>query len=162
VSYAFVCCVVVAWFQLCQKLIESASESQRLSIIERVAPDLVSISLNMHGTRAVQKLVECLHTPSEIELVVSALRSSVVTLIKDLNGNHVIQRLLHHLGSKDNQFIYDAVARCCVSVATHKHGCCVLQRTIDYATVAQKRQLVQEIIANALELVQDAFGQCEE
>ena len=143
---------------LCQKLIEHCNEQQRFAIIQKVAPDLVAISLNMHGTRAVQKLVETISTPKETELVIGALRSSVVTLIKDLNGNHVIQRCLCGLNSKDNQFIYDAVSRHCVSVATHKHGCCVLQRTIDYATMAQKRQLVQEIIANALELVQDAFG----
>lgn len=143
---------------LCQKLIEHCNEQQRFAIIQKVAPDLVAISLNMHGTRAVQKLVETINTPKEVELVIGALRASVVTLIKDLNGNHVIQRCLHHLNSKDNQFIYDAVSRHCVSVATHKHGCCVLQRTIDYATISQKRQLVQEIISNALELVQDAFG----
>ena len=83
---------------------------------------------------------------------------SVVTLIKDLNGNHVIQRCLHHLSAMNNQFIYDAITRHCVSVATHKHGCCVIQRCIDYATIQQKRQLVNEIINNTLELVQDAFG----
>jgi hypothetical protein len=143
---------------LCQKLIEHAADTQRLSVITKVAPDLVAISLNMHGTRAVQKLVETIITPQEVELVVNALRASVVTLIKDLNGNHVIQRCLHHLSSADNQFIYDAVAKHCVSVATHKHGCCVLQRCIDYATITQKRQLINEIVANALELVQDAFG----
>lgn len=113
---------------LCQKLIEHCNDQQRLTIITKVAPDLVAISLNMHGTRAVQKLVETISTPKEVELVVNALRTSVVTLIKDLNGNHVIQRCLHHLTSKDNQFIYDSVVRHCVSVATHKHGCCVLQR----------------------------------
>lgn len=113
----------------------------------------------MHGTRAVQKLVETLSAPNEVEIVVGALKASVVTMIKDLNANHVIQRCLHHLSSKDNQFIYDAVSRCCVSVATHKHGCCVMQRTLDYATAAQRRQLVSEIVAHALELVQDAYGE---
>jgi hypothetical protein len=143
---------------LCQKLIEHSNETPRLAILHRVAPDLVAISLNLHGTRAVQKLVESISSPAEIELLINSLRSSVVTLIKDLNGNHVIQRALHHLNSNDNQFIYDAVSRHCVSVATHKHGCCVLQRCIDYATVNQKRQLVNEIISSSLELVQDAFG----
>ena len=70
----------------------------------------------------------------------------------------MIQRCLHHLCSADNQFIYDAVSRHCVSVATHKHGCCVLQRCIDYASPQQRRQLVTEVVGNALELVQDAFG----
>ena len=143
---------------LMQKLIEQCQEQQRIAIINKSSADLVAIALNMHGTRAVQKIVESVSTGNEVEQVIAALRSSVVTLIKDLNGNHVIQRCLHHLNSNDNQFIYDAVSRHCVSVATHKHGCCVLQRCIDYATIAQKRQLVQEIINNALELVQDAFG----
>ena len=143
---------------LMQKLIEQCQEHQRIAIINKSSADLVAIALNMHGTRAVQKIVESVSTGSEVEQVIAALRSSVVTLIKDLNGNHVIQRCLHHLNSTDNQFIYDAVSRHCVSVATHKHGCCVLQRCIDYATIAQKRQLVQEIVNNALELVQDAFG----
>ena len=143
---------------LMQKLIEHCHESQRVAIIGRAAADLVAIALNMHGTRAVQKMVETVTTAKEVEVVIAALRSSVVTLIKDLNGNHVIQRCLHHLSSADNQFIYDAVSRHCVSVSTHKHGCCVLQRCIDYATAGQKRQLVQEVVNNALELVQDAFG----
>ena len=143
---------------LCQKLIEHCSEQQRLSILSKVASDVVSISLNLHGTRAVQKLVESISSPRETELLVSAIRSAVVSLVKDLNGNHVIQRCLHHLSSVDNQVIYDAVCRHCVSVSTHKHGCCVLQRCIDYATVGQKRQLIHEICVNALELVQDAYG----
>ena len=143
---------------LIQKLLEQCHESQRLAIISRTSPDLVAIALNMHGTRAVQKIVETVGSVKEVEVVVAALRSSVVTLIKDLNGNHVIQRCLHHLSSADNQFIFDAVSRHCVSVSTHKHGCCVLQRCIDYATPPQRRQIVQEVVNNALELMTDAFG----
>ena len=143
---------------LCQKLLEHCDEQQRMGVLNKVASDIVAISLNLHGTRAVQKLVETVASVNEVEVLVSALKGSVVTLVKDLNGNHVIQRCLHHLSSNDNQFIYDAVCRHCVSVATHKHGCCVLQRCIDYATVNQKRQLIHEICNNALELVQDAYG----
>ena len=71
---------------LCQKLIEHCNESQRFAIIQKVAPDLVAISLNMHGTRAVQKLIETISTPKEVELVIGALRASVVTLVKDINS----------------------------------------------------------------------------
>ena len=143
---------------LCQKLLEHCDEQQRIGVLNKVASDMVAISLNLHGTRAVQKLVETVASVGEVDVLVGALKGSVVTLVKDLNGNHVIQRCLHHLSSNDNQFIYDAVCRHCVSVATHKHGCCVLQRCIDYATITQKRQLIHEICNNALELVQDAYG----
>jgi hypothetical protein len=91
-------------------------------------------------------------------MIIVALTPNVVTLIKDLNGNHVIQKCLHRLSAADNQFIYDAVSRHCVEVATHRHGCCVLQRCIDHASISQRAQLVTEVTHHALPLVQDPFG----
>ena len=143
---------------LCQKLLECCPERQRVALIEAVSPHLVAISHNMHGTRAVQKMIEFLSTPQMVGLVVAGLRANVVALIQDLNGNHVIQRCLQRLTPPDNQFIYDAVSAHCVQVATHRHGCCVLQRCIDYASESQKRQLMAEVIRNAHTLVRDAFG----
>ena len=77
---------------LCQKLLEYSTEEQRSAIIDSVANDLVGISLNMHGTRAVQKMVDFLaqpRQPKQIRTLIYALSMNVVALIKDLNGNHV-------------------------------------------------------------------------
>lgn len=146
---------------LCQKLLEHATEEQRSAIIDSVSNDLVGISLNMHGTRAVQKMVDFLaqpRQPKQIRTLIYALSVNVVALIKDLNGNHVIQKCLNKLIPEDNQFIYNAIATNLIEVATHRHGCCVLQRSIDHASPAQRLQLVTEIIFNSLYLVQDPFG----
>ncbi|KAF5356163.1 hypothetical protein D9756_003987 [Leucocoprinus leucothites] len=143
---------------LCQKLLEFATDEQRNLICESVAQDLVNISLNMHGTRAVQKMIDFLSTRRQIHSIILALSLHVVALIKDLNGNHVIQKCLNKLAPEDNQFIYNAVAANCVEVATHRHGCCVLQRCIDHASDHQRIQLVNEITYNALTLVQDPYG----
>ncbi|KAJ1733960.1 hypothetical protein LPJ61_001315 [Coemansia biformis] len=143
---------------LCQKLLEHCSEAQRTQIVTVAAPDLVSVSLNMHGTRAVQKMIDLLSNQEQIDAIIEALRGYVVMLIRDLNGNHVIQKCLGRLSGANNQFIYDAVAASCADVATHRHGCCVFQRCIDYATLAQKAQLVNVVISQALSLVQDPFG----
>ncbi|RDB28480.1 Pumilio domain-containing protein C6G9.14 [Hypsizygus marmoreus] len=151
---------------LCQKLLEYSTDEQRNVICESVAQDLVNISLNMHGTRAVQKMVDFLSTRrqadhrynAQIHSIIVALSLHVVVLIKDLNGNHVIQKCLNKLAPEDNQFIYNAVAANCVEVATHRHGCCVLQRCIDHASDHQRVQLVNEITYNALTLVQDPYG----
>ncbi|KAJ2553086.1 hypothetical protein EV175_003069, partial [Coemansia sp. RSA 1933] len=143
---------------LCQKMLEYCTEEQRTQIVVGVAPDLVNISLNMHGTRAVQKMIESLSCQEQIDAIIDALKDSVVMLIRDLNGNHVIQKCLGRLSSKNNQFIYDSVAKSCTDVATHRHGCCVFQRCIDYSSVEQKGQLVDVIITQALTLVQDPFG----
>merc|ERR1712137_241033 len=143
---------------LCQKLMEHCDETRRLLIVQKVAPRLIEISKNVHGTRAVQKMIECLCTPSQVQLVINSLQSHVVSLIRDLNGNHVIQRCLYRLSSQDKQFIYDAVGQNCVEVGTHRHGCCVMQRCIDSASEPQKMQLITHISKNALDLVKDQFG----
>mmetsp|Transcript_4778 Transcript_4778/g.10028 ORF Transcript_4778/g.10028 Transcript_4778/m.10028 type:complete len:285 (-) Transcript_4778:367-1221(-) len=143
---------------LCQKFMELCSAEQREDIVQRAAPSLVQVSLDMHGTRAAQKLIEHLSSRSQYVAVISALSPGVVQLIKDLNGNHVIQRCLQKFDPSDNQFIYDAVRGHCVEIATHRHGCCVLQRCIDHASHEQRQRLVSEIVANVLQLVQDPFG----
>ena len=61
---------------------------------------------------------------------------------------------LQRLGPEDSQFIYDAACDHCMEVATHRHGCCVLQRCIDFANGQQRRRLVNEISSNALVLSQ--------
>jgi hypothetical protein len=52
---------------LCQKLLEHTTDEQRNAICESVAPDLVTVSLNMHGTRAVQKMIDFLSTPRQVQ-----------------------------------------------------------------------------------------------
>ncbi|CAH8306738.1 unnamed protein product, partial [Eruca vesicaria subsp. sativa] len=55
---------------------------------------LVRISLDAHGTRVVQRLVESIKTKKQIFLVTSALRPGLLDLASDVNGNYVIQRCL--------------------------------------------------------------------
>lgn len=94
------------------------------------------------------------HVCLQRQLVIDSLQEGVVSLIRDLNGNHVIQRCLQRLGPEDSQFVYDAACAHTMEIATHRHGCCVLQRCIDFATPVQKKLLVAEIAANALPLSQ--------
>lgn len=146
---------------LMQKLLDVCTEEQRLQILLVVTGEpgkLVKISLNTHGTRAVQKLIETLKSRQQISLAITALEPGFLDLIKDLNGNHVVQRCLQCLSNEDNKFIFDAAAKYCVDIATHRHGCCVLQRCISHSTGVQREKLVVEISSNGLLLSQDAFG----
>ncbi|XP_073048723.1 uncharacterized protein [Primulina eburnea] len=146
---------------LMQKLLGVCNEEQRMNILLRVTEtpgELVRISLNTHGTRVVQKLIETLKTRHQISLVISALEPGFLALIKDLNGNHVVQRCLQCFTNEDSKFIFAAAAKYCVNIAMHQHGCCVLQRCIRHSNGEQRENLVAEISANGLLLAQDAFG----
>ncbi|CAI8587469.1 unnamed protein product [Vicia faba] len=91
-----------------------------LTLVIQEPGQLVEISLNAHGTRVVQKLIETLETGQQISLVVSALEPGSLTLIKDLHGNHVVQHCLECLSNEDNKFIYVASVKYCVEIATHQ------------------------------------------
>ncbi|KAI3920020.1 hypothetical protein MKW98_001276 [Papaver atlanticum] len=146
---------------LIQRLLDVCTEQQRMHILVKITRQrnqLFRISLNAHGTRAVQKLIETLKTREQINHVISALEPRFLDLIKDTNGNHVIQKCLQCLSTDDNKFIFDAAARFCTEIAVDRHGCCVLQKCITYATGGSREKLVAEICVNGLFLAQDAFG----
>ncbi|XP_022741112.1 putative pumilio homolog 7, chloroplastic [Durio zibethinus] len=146
---------------LVQKLMDVCSEEQRLQIVLMVtkeAGQLVRISLNTYGTRVVQKLIETLKSRQQISLIKSALKPGILDLIKDLNGNHVLQRCLQCLDDEDNKIIFDAAAKFCVDIATHRHGCCVLQRCVAHSNAQHRDKLITQISRNGLLLAQDPFG----
>jgi hypothetical protein len=51
---------------LCQKLLETCSDAQRTELVKIIAPTIVTVSLNQHGTRAVQKLLDHLTLPEQV------------------------------------------------------------------------------------------------
>lgn len=48
---------------------------------------MVSIALNQHGTRALQKMIEYVSSPAQVEILTNSLRNDVVRMIQDLNGS---------------------------------------------------------------------------
>jgi hypothetical protein len=58
---------------LVQKLITYANDSQRLQMLLKVLPELLEISCDRQGTRAIQKLIDSLKLPSERHLVLEWL-----------------------------------------------------------------------------------------
>ncbi|KAI0462279.1 hypothetical protein LJB42_004367 [Komagataella kurtzmanii] len=143
---------------LIQKLLDKVSVDQRITLVRNASPKFVRIALDPHGTRALQKLVECIDTEEESEIIIDALSSHVVSLSRDLNGNHVVQKCLQKLSSKDCQFIFDAACDHCVEIATHRHGCCVLQRCLDHGSKEQCYALSLEVSRNCIPLSFDPFG----
>jgi len=143
---------------LIQKLGQYGTVAQRVALVRGAAPSLITIALNVHGTRVVQKMVEVADTDEQLDMLVAAMVDRVMDLILDMNGNHVIQRCLASLPPKRASFIYDAVRNETVRVSTHRHGCCVLQRCLDHAPEKHRGPIIAMVVHNAKALVLDPFG----
>ena len=111
---------------LAQKLSESATDEQLTEIIDKVKPDPVGLCRHAHGTRSIQKIIEIIKRPAHIYQLSGFLKDKVRELAEDINGNHVIQKILFTWKPEFNQFIYDAMIKQCIQIACHKHGCCVM------------------------------------
>jgi hypothetical protein len=155
---------------LFQKILEKITAEERVMLVKSVSTRLVNASLNLHGTRSVQKIVElCAIDEQEAKnkgpleesaasVLTQSLAPAAARLCIDSHGNHVIQRILLRLGPDHAQFIFDAVAASVGDVARHRHGCCVIQRCLDSHPSPARAHLVRRIVEKSLELMQDAYG----
>ncbi|CAH8386405.1 unnamed protein product [Eruca vesicaria subsp. sativa] len=146
---------------LVQKMVDLCDEEQRtlfVSVLTSKPVDLLEVCLNNYGTRVVQKMIERVKTKRQIEMVKSGLEPCCLALVKSLNGFHVIQTCLTSLGPNDNKFVLEVATKYCAEIATHRHGCCVLQCCVANTVGEQRERLVDEISRNALQLSQDPYG----
>lgn len=51
---------------LCQKMLEHCTDIQRTMLVEQVSKSIQDISLNMHGTRAVQRMIELISLDEQV------------------------------------------------------------------------------------------------
>lgn len=143
---------------LIQKVTESAGPDELGMILNNIGPSVYFISVNQYGTRAFQRLIDCLSIPEHHSMVQAFVTPHLVNLIRDTNGNHVVQKCIQKFQDRDLQFIVDSVAKNIVPISTHKHGCCVIQKLINKCNPVQVAQLGRKIVDNSLILMEDQFG----
>ncbi|OBA22855.1 ARM repeat-containing protein, partial [Metschnikowia bicuspidata var. bicuspidata NRRL YB-4993] len=145
---------------LVQKLIDYVQTPDLDFCLEALNSNMFLISINQHGTRAFQKIIDKINTETQFNMLVRGLKPYIIELIKDLNGNHVIQKVLNKYRPEKCQFIYDSILADLLTVATHKHGCCVLQKCLNHVTAAQHMAFAEIILNydNFSDLVNDQFG----
>ena len=114
--------------------------------------------MNPHGTRAVQKLIENLRSEELINSFVKILRPHIISLIKDINGNHIIQKFLSQIEGPQSVIVYETIIENTIEISTHKHGCCVLQKCIENAKENMKESMIDKIIACTFDLIVDQYG----
>ena len=60
-------------------------------MLERITPSLAMIGIHKNGTWAAQKIIECVTSPDEINLIAQHLRPYAPPLLLDQFGNYVVQ-----------------------------------------------------------------------
>ena len=140
-----------------QKLCNKLNPDQILKILEKISPTILDIGANNHGTRVIQHLINFLTTKELIDYFLKSIEPFVIPLLKELNGTHIIQQLLikhPECASSINKIIVEN----CASLASHSHGCCVLQKFLIGNDKNLKESLINNLINNCLILIIDQYG----
>lgn len=151
---------------LIQKLCEYLTLDQKTFLIQLIYPHVFQISINQYGTRSLQKIIDTVDNENQIDLITKGFSQEytsieqVVTLINDLNGNHVIQKCIFKFPPSKFDFIIDAIVEHnnIITISTHKHGCCVLQKLLSVCTLQQIFKISVKIVQFLPGLINDQFG----
>ena len=144
---------------LVQKIIKNLDKKKIQKILELISPNILEIGTNSHGTRVIQFLINYLKTPELRDYFVNMIKPYTIQLLKELNGTHIVQKLLLEFPDTCMQMnINKIIIENSASLATHRHGCCVLQKFIDGNYKKLQDELITNLINNCLVLIIDQFG----
>lgn len=142
-----------------QKLFERCSSGPRFAMLERVTPSLAMIGIHKNGTWAAQKIIECVASPEEINLIAQHLRPYAPPLLLDQFGNYVVQCCLR-FGAPHNDFIFDAIVDRMWEVAQGRFGARSMRACLEspHITLSQQRRIATAIILNSIPLATNPNG----
>ena len=77
-----------------QRFFEQCSETVKTEMLERLAPHLASLGTHKNGTWAAQKIIDCVRTEEQQDLITTHMQPYVPSLLLDQFGNYVVQCVL--------------------------------------------------------------------
>jgi hypothetical protein len=89
--------------------------------------DFALISCNNSGTHSLQSLIEIINMPGEEELVKEAVKDHILTLSYDINGTHVIQKIISSIDENNREHINKTLLTNFDKLIYDSNGICVVR-----------------------------------
>ena len=144
---------------LVQSFLPYLNETQTYDLLNEISNDLNKICVNCHGTRVIQKLIDCNANSQNIILsLLNFIKPIFANLINDINACHIIKKILALNQIYFTFYIYELIKYNFFQIATHKHGCCAIQHIIANGDKHFTEMLIKYIIQNSSKLICHQYG----
>lgn len=90
--------------------------------------------------------------------IVEELKQKLMYIVKDSNGNHVVQKIIQMFPNQCIPAVMDVFHGQVDQLAAHNYGCRVIQRILECGSDAEKSSTMAEIHTHANFLITDTFG----
>jgi len=78
-------------------------------------------------------MLEVTKTENDYKIIKEFVTNNVFNLIKDINGNHVIQKILLIYPQNKNSFILEEINKNIIEISKLKQGGCIFQKVNEKA-----------------------------
>ena len=142
---------------LIQKIITYLNEDQILYMLQIISQSFFEIASNNYGTRVLQKIIDYIKTAKLANYFYQLMKPLIIPLLKELNGTFAVQKFatLHRQYSNE---INEIIVENSHVLATHRHGCCVVQKYLEINDPLMTPKLLDKLVENCLLLIIDQFG----
>ena len=145
-----------------QKYVENCDKKIISKMLKQIQFKLYDISINSYGTRALQKMLENISlslSNEDMDIIIGFTNGNVLNLIRDINGNHVIQSIIENITIKEKLTpIYKEMNECLIEISTIKQGGCVFPKVLENILEADRNMLIDTILKNIDLLTNDEYG----
>ena len=155
-----ICCDILR-NMLIQTLIDVLSSENLDLFLSSIQEQLFDICLTEHGSRAIQKLLERIHSNPLLmnKLIFYLNQKDIGILFKSGYGNHLIQKYLVIIKNVElTNFIYNYLYKNFLDIASSKYGVCVIQKGLSEGNIIQRKKIVNLILTNLNAIMKDCYG----
>ena len=128
-----------------------------LKLIQTLLPLVEQIGTNQYGTRVLQDLIDFLKTEKTFLAFVNIIIPHVKLLIIDLNGSHIIYKLII-TKNKSIKIIEEIICMQVKDIAITRKGCSFLKKYFDFQEENDLIKIKQCILQNLREIITDQYG----
>ena len=140
-----------------KKTFQYLSEEMILELIHSLIPIIEKIGTNQYGTKVLQDLIDFLKTEKTFLSFVNIIIPHVKLLIIDLNGSHIIYKLIL-TKNKNVKIIENIICMNVKDIAMTRKGCSFLKKYFDFANENDLINIKQNILENLTEIITDQYG----
>ena len=143
-----------------QKLLDYIS-SDLISefFINIICPSFMEISLNPHGSRVIQKLLERIYNNQNLMKIFNeCLQNSMLEIFLNQSSTHIIIKYISLIKYPNNQIVYKYIVDNIYYIATHKHSCCTLQKCLNEGNNTQRKEILISLANISSQLFADQYG----
>jgi len=141
-----------------QKFYGYLNDSDRILFLNKIKKDMVSIANNKIGTYPLQAVIDKMRTVAEKDILIDAMKDSVLVMCQDQNGVHVIEKIILCFTEADILCIYESIIDNFEVIANNANGLCVAKLIILCKNPENLKKLHLKIVNNSLLLVQNPYG----